>query len=242
MEQHRAEPDCASCHARMDPLGFGLENFDAIGAWRDKDGEFADRRDGRPAGRPVVPRAGRTEGDPDGEDQAVHPLPDRENDDLRPGPGPGVSDHCAVEEIAESLPQDDDRFSKLISAIVNSDPFQKRGVEGSHHHDEADLAGRCSAASGTAVALPWLEAMAPLSPTPAAPRATPRRMAFLYVPNGVHMPDWTPTGRRRLPLPPSSNRWRPFKEDLLVLTGLTQDKALPTATAGATTPGRSPAS
>ena len=38
MEQHRANPACASCHEQMDPLGFGLENFDAIGQWRDKDG------------------------------------------------------------------------------------------------------------------------------------------------------------------------------------------------------------
>ena len=34
MEQHRANPVCASCHTRMDPLGFALENFDAIGKWR----------------------------------------------------------------------------------------------------------------------------------------------------------------------------------------------------------------
>jgi hypothetical protein len=40
MEQHRANASCASCHGRMDPLGFGLENYDAIGAWRDKDGGF----------------------------------------------------------------------------------------------------------------------------------------------------------------------------------------------------------
>ena len=40
LERHRADPNCASCHAKMDPLGFGLENFDAIGAWRDKDGPF----------------------------------------------------------------------------------------------------------------------------------------------------------------------------------------------------------
>jgi hypothetical protein len=37
MEQHRANPTCASCHARMDPIGFSLENYDGIGAWRDKD-------------------------------------------------------------------------------------------------------------------------------------------------------------------------------------------------------------
>ena len=40
MEKHRTNTICASCHARMDPLGFGLENFDAIGRWRDKDGAF----------------------------------------------------------------------------------------------------------------------------------------------------------------------------------------------------------
>ncbi len=40
MEQHRANPACATCHDLMDPLGFGLENFNAIGGWRDKDGEY----------------------------------------------------------------------------------------------------------------------------------------------------------------------------------------------------------
>ena len=37
MEAHRKDPTCFACHAAMDPIGFGLENFDAIGAWRDKD-------------------------------------------------------------------------------------------------------------------------------------------------------------------------------------------------------------
>ena len=39
LERHRADPTCASCHKRMDPLGFGLENFDGIGAWRTADGQ-----------------------------------------------------------------------------------------------------------------------------------------------------------------------------------------------------------
>ena len=51
LEQHRANPACASCHARMDPLGFSLENFDAIGQWRTKDGDVADQRLRRAAGR-----------------------------------------------------------------------------------------------------------------------------------------------------------------------------------------------
>ena len=40
MEKHRANAVCASCHARMDPIGFALENYNAIGQWRDKDGKF----------------------------------------------------------------------------------------------------------------------------------------------------------------------------------------------------------
>ena len=43
LEKHRTNTICASCHSRMDPLGFGLENYDAIGAWRTKDGKFAHR-------------------------------------------------------------------------------------------------------------------------------------------------------------------------------------------------------
>src|SRR5262249_30239742 len=40
LEKHRANPTCAACHARMDPLGFALENFDAIGRWRTNDGKL----------------------------------------------------------------------------------------------------------------------------------------------------------------------------------------------------------
>ena len=40
MEQHRADPVCASCHSKMDVLGFGLENYDATGKWRTQDGKF----------------------------------------------------------------------------------------------------------------------------------------------------------------------------------------------------------
>ena len=52
MEEHRKNPVCASCHSRMDPLGFGLENFDAIGSWRTEDGKFpVDASGSLPGGR-----------------------------------------------------------------------------------------------------------------------------------------------------------------------------------------------
>jgi hypothetical protein len=83
---------------------------------------------------------------------------------------------------------------------------------------------------GAAVALPWLEAMAPLTAlaasTPAA--SVPTRMAFLYVPNGVNMAEWRPPAEGALgELPSILKPLEPVKDHLLVLSGLTADKARP---------------
>jgi hypothetical protein len=86
---------------------------------------------------------------------------------------------------------------------------------------------------GTAMALPWLEAMVPhrvlaagLDGAASSGAAIPLRMAFFYVPNGAHMPDWTPEGEGCLcELPPILKPLEPFRDDLLVLTGLAQDNA-----------------
>ncbi len=76
---------------------------------------------------------------------------------------------------------------------------------------------------GTAIALPWLEAMAPAA-SPVAPG--PKRMAFLYVPNGVHMPDWRPGQEGAgFTLPHLLEPLAPYRDDLLVLTGLEQHNA-----------------
>jgi hypothetical protein len=78
---------------------------------------------------------------------------------------------------------------------------------------------------GTAVALPWLEAMTP--PALAAGAGSPaKRLAFFYVPNGAHMPAWTPGGQGpNFELTPILQPLAPFKDDLNVLTNLTQDGA-----------------
>jgi hypothetical protein len=79
---------------------------------------------------------------------------------------------------------------------------------------------------GTAVALPWLEAMAPAAGAAAKAGKPPVRMAFLYVPNGVHMKDWTPEAEGTdFTLPNTLRPLEAFREDMLVLTGLTQDNA-----------------
>jgi hypothetical protein len=82
---------------------------------------------------------------------------------------------------------------------------------------------------GTTVALPWLDVMEPLiasaAPT-AAGKKFPVRMVFAYVPNGIHMADWTPEKEGALgDLPATLEPLKAHKKDLLVLTGLSQKKA-----------------
>ncbi len=126
MEQHRANPSCAICHQRLDPLGFGFENFNAIGGWRTKDGG----QDIDPSG--VLP-TGETFKGP-AELRAI--LKKRQDEFAKClaekmltyalGRGTERYDRCAVEEIARRLKKDDYRFSTLVIEIVGSDPFQKR--------------------------------------------------------------------------------------------------------------------
>lgn len=126
MEQHRENPSCASCHKSMDPLGFGFENFDAIGAWRTKDGNF----DIDPAG--VLP-SGATFSKPrelrqilkQSQDQFARCLTEKM---LTYALGRGLEyyDKCAIDSLTAALAKDNQRIGTLIQEIVHSEPFQKR--------------------------------------------------------------------------------------------------------------------
>ena len=126
LEAHRKNPTCASCHRRMDPLGFGLENFDAIGAWRSLDGKFPIDASGS------LPD-GRTFRGPDelrailaGEREAfVRGLTSKL---LTYALGRGLERYDArtVREIVSRMPAHGYRFSGLVLEIVNSLPFQSR--------------------------------------------------------------------------------------------------------------------
>jgi hypothetical protein len=127
LEQHRANPTCASCHARMDPIGFGLENFNAIGAWRDKDG-----------GAPVDAAGELASGDKFGGAveltgllaqkrrwEFLHCLADRTLT-YALGRGTEYYDRPALDQIVERLEKNGDTFSALILAVTESFPFQYR--------------------------------------------------------------------------------------------------------------------
>jgi Protein of unknown function (DUF1592)/Protein of unknown function (DUF1588)/Protein of unknown function (DUF1587)/Protein of unknown function (DUF1585)/Protein of unknown function (DUF1595)/Planctomycete cytochrome C len=131
LELHRKNPICASCHVRMDPLGFGLENFDAVGAWRAKDGEFPINASGElPDGRSFT--------GPQGLKSILKAQPDRFTETLTRkllmyalGRGLEPADDVAVNEIVNKVAADNYRMSSLILGIVNSQPFQKRRGESS---------------------------------------------------------------------------------------------------------------
>ena len=126
MIQHRKDPACASCHAKMDPLGFGLENFDAIGAWRIKDGEVqvdssGELPDGTRFSGPSQLRALLMKD----KEQFVKSLSEKL---LTYALGRGVdfADRCHIDTIAAQTAKSNYKFSALVNAIVTSEPFRKR--------------------------------------------------------------------------------------------------------------------
>ena len=129
LESHRTDPNCASCHKRMDPLGFAMERFDPIGQTREKDGKFPiDDRATLPDGTTFVGAPGLKKLlTNDRREQFVTCFAEKM---LTYALGRGLEyyDNCAVKEIAGKLPKNDYRFGELIIAIVESEPFLKRNT------------------------------------------------------------------------------------------------------------------
>ena len=91
---------------------------------------------------------------------------------------------------------------------------------------------------GTAVALPWLEAIAPAAAPTSIGTDTPVRMAFLYVPNGMHMPDWIPgeSESQNFSLPKILEPVKRHRQQMNLFTGLTLDGAYSHGDGGGITP------
>jgi len=129
LEKHRSNAICASCHSRMDPLGFGLENYDAIGRWRTRDGNFdVDSSGTLPSGKmfstPAEMRA-----------ILMSQLPEFSHTLIEKmmtyalGRGLKTFDAGTVDNINQKLAADGYRFQTLVQQIVESLPFQSRRGE-----------------------------------------------------------------------------------------------------------------
>jgi len=126
MEEHRKNPVCASCHSRMDPLGFALENYDAVGAWRTQDGKF-----------PIDPSGLLPDGTvfrgAQGLEEVLAATPDKFARSISEkmltyalGRGLQVYDRPAVNAIVDRLAANQYKFSALVCGIVESLPFLKQ--------------------------------------------------------------------------------------------------------------------
>ena len=130
MEQHRANPNCASCHTQMDALGFSLENFDAIGAYRTTDGPLPIDASGTlPDGKSFNGPAELKTVLKDKRELFVRNLTEKL---LTYALGRGLEyyDSRPVRRISADLAKQEHRFSALVSGIVKSDAFRlRRGTE-----------------------------------------------------------------------------------------------------------------
>jgi cytochrome c553 len=131
MEQHRQKAICASCHNRLDPLGFAFENFDAVGAWRTKDGKFAIDPSG------VLPDGKTFQGPA----EFVALLKGQQKEQFcrnliekvltyALGRGLEYYDRCAVDGILAKLPRQNYRLTALLLEVITSEPFQMRTAKG----------------------------------------------------------------------------------------------------------------
>ncbi|MGE3511266.1 MAG: DUF1592 domain-containing protein [Vicinamibacterales bacterium] len=130
MVQHRANPVCASCHSRMDPLGFALENFDAVGRWRTagESGASIDASGSLPDGTAFDGASGLR--------AALVRRPDRFATALAEklltyaiGRNLTAHDGAAVRRIVRQAAGDDYRFGSLVLGVITSTPFQMRRLE-----------------------------------------------------------------------------------------------------------------
>ncbi len=129
MAEHRANPACATCHNLMDPVGFSLENLDAVGRWRTlDDGNLVDASGGLPDGTPIKNFVAIEESIIKHPELFVGTLTEKLMT-FALGRGIESYDGPAVRQVVRRASEQNYRFSSLITNIVSSVPFQMRVVE-----------------------------------------------------------------------------------------------------------------
>ncbi|HVR37395.1 MAG TPA: DUF1592 domain-containing protein [Methylomirabilota bacterium] len=126
LEQHRVQAECAACHDKMDPLGFGLENYDVLGRWRDTDkGLPIDARGTLPSGESFEGPDGLKQVLLDRKDRVLRHLA-RKMTGYAFGRELNKFDNCVIDQAMEALEMNDYRSSALIEAIATSFQFRHR--------------------------------------------------------------------------------------------------------------------
>jgi len=126
LAQHREDPACAACHDLMDPIGFALENYDAVGRWREYEGEIeVDSSGALPDGKEISNVSQLEQGILDRPEVFATTLTEKL---MTYGLGRFVeaSDGPAIRTIVRNAEKENFRFSEIIKGVVLSKPFRFR--------------------------------------------------------------------------------------------------------------------
>ncbi|MCC6590577.1 MAG: DUF1592 domain-containing protein [Bryobacterales bacterium] len=130
LERHRADAACAVCHDKMDALGLGLENYDAIGAWRTKDGDFPVDAAGTLPGNRFFTTPAEMRKILMGDSETFARCLTEKLMIYGLGRGMASNDKPVLRSIAKKVAAEDYRFSSMILGIVNSPTFRMRKSDG----------------------------------------------------------------------------------------------------------------
>ena len=134
LEKHRDNKACASCHAMMDPLGFTMDNFNAIGQWRDKE-----------HGKPLDVKSNWRGNQINNFDDLYKLITTKYRNEFLScfteklmtfalGRGMEIEDRIAINKIVKQVEKSDSKFHELFIALVKSTPFQYRSLEKEEAH------------------------------------------------------------------------------------------------------------
>ncbi len=126
LELHRSKPDCAGCHAKIDPLGFSLENYDALGRWRDEDDGFPIHPESKTEDGRVLKNAADLKTYLMDHRSAFRRVMAKNLLIYALGRGLRGDDECMVRDIIRATEEKDDKFSAMVIAIVMTDAFRYR--------------------------------------------------------------------------------------------------------------------
>ena len=247
LEQHRKSPYCATCHATMDPLGFALEGFDAVGALRrTENGQPVDDSAQMPGGTPFRGPAGLRTYLASQSRQVVTAMTEKLQA-YAVGRSLDYYDSPSIRQIVRDASAEDYKWSALVLGIVKS-PSVPDATRSGRCRAEARSGGTLTHSNasssgggepnmiiskmslhrrtflrglGATVALPFLDAMVPALTAMAKTAAAPvRRFGVVYVPNGIAMDSWTPSTTGAFETTPILRPVEAFKERMLVFSGL----------------------
>jgi len=231
LELHRVNATCVSCHRTMDAIGFGFENFDAIGPLARPGSRPADRCSRRPAVRRQVQQPEGTHSHPVPTTGRFRPAPGEPTPDIRSRPRRRVLRSACARSHRKADAGGQVPVPGLASrgGAEPSISMATRRTRGNQAMMQRTLSRRTFLrGAGVAMGLPLLEGMLPGGYAATATAKPPVRLGWVYFPNGMVRESWTPKGTGRdFEFNTTSAPLAPVRDHVMLITNLAHDRAQP---------------